>query len=1413
MTYFYDLPEGCTWSAQEWDKWVTERVNDRATIFSTEPDEMVSAYNREIGYTHDYHGRELLELLQNADDEGMEDSRSRKAIIVLSEDGLCFANTGKPFSAAGIKSLMISDNSPKKYSGVRYIGNRGLGFRSVLSWTDCPFILSGNLSIGFDKTRAKNWLRQLARDNERVKRKIEDINEKTGNSEIIPVPTLAVPAILDHLRSQDFLPSAPAFGKVWTVAKELRTQGYDTIIALPFTHPTAFTEAQEQLALAGREVILFLRNINELIIRLPSKETVWTAIGPTPSVTISSTDSQEPTQTWGIHTHKGTIPSNLLEADQKDTNEYEIRLAIPPIGIEVPKVLFSYFPTLVRFPFPLIAHVTLELTNNRQNLIDSAANAYLLQELARFIAEVAENKASESPISDISSSDIDPWYPLSLLTPTGDLDLVIQKLKFNEALIKAAQQRELIPVRDGRKLKAAEAMRLTVGNAEWLPDVGFEDVMKPTDDPQILKMVEVLDTPQLSDTELRNRLNRAAPFLSISARATLIAELIKSKTMPNPPPNLLIDSKGDLIVADTLTFVPPVDGVTFDLPAWMTLRLLDNELATALRKAFGGITSQDLISRLPGFGLRPYSLASLASAINARINEIVTEQCDRESEYRLEGLKTLFLLYSQSDEDSIPKRSDDLKVHILNRQRTFVPADTLYFGAEYIGTDLTEILYGPLFPEKIVSAPSDLHLDANTEKVKGFLYWLGVASKPRLQKIPLQNREFKKYVYAQLTFPATFGDYTILSASEISAAQFTDVSWIEGLDEIIKSADPHAIVAWLALDERFEKWRVNGDSQAKLKFRKSQAWYDRTMTGQTVPSYIIWRLQRDAWLPVFDGSKRAPVTCTLATNMPDDVKAILPRPALNELDECFNLLKIDRRAIRFALERVGVNASLDDLSWDDFYTLLLRLPQLDQEGRYARAVYRALVARGGNEESAFGTMHEKFLQEGKLWSRQKGVTAYYPVKAGIYYADDATVPQVITREMCMFELDRRKGAQKVYRLFGAKPLSYRDIEVEIKNVNEHPRANHLNAEVERLKPYIYALRIYSDTNAQGLRRLRDLTVKICKGATGLVLIGNEIYDFSLNEGDMILSGKDAYLCSTIESVNLLLEDAIIAHDVGEILARLLGIENSGDLTALAQCPLSRRLALLQRMLGVDPEPFLNEALLKLNVEPEPDVYNAERFLPPVPTTSQEVSTPITKPTGTQSPGTLYSTKSKNQIEQVDVKRVQHIPSPPAKQIGQRVRATPCTGSFIINSREVTDAKRCQDLAYSFEEANGQDRYPLRVDHLQGSEYFGCDLLSFATPEDRDKFESTLDEKLILRFIEVKGRSSEKGTITLGGNELTAAFKRLDRFYIYRVFEVGIGKFEVVILNDPTSNNPKVIYEIDLFRETRTTRYEVVTYSN
>jgi hypothetical protein len=86
----------------------------------------------------------------------------------------------------------------------------------------------------------------------------------------------------------------------------------------------------------------------------------------------------------------------------------------------------------------------------------------------------------------------------------------------------------------------------------------------------------------------------------------------------------------------------------------------------------------------------------------------------------------------------------------------------------------------------------------------------------------------------------------------------------------------------------------------------------------------------------------------------------------------------------------------------------------------------------------------------------------------------------------------------------------------------------------------------------------------------------------------------------------------------------------------------------------------------------------------------------------------------------------------------------------------------------FEEIPEQGRYPLLVAHLQGEKAFGSDILSFASAEDRERFKESRNRNLVVRFIEVKGRNSDRGAVLLMDNQYRAASDNRERFYIYRV---------------------------------------------
>jgi len=95
----------------------------------------------------DYRHRQIFELIQNAADAILEDSKltgGGRVKIVLSQNGLYCANEGAPFSLEGFKALRYPIGSAKNgpQANGNQIGRYGHGFKSVLAITKKPYIYS-----------------------------------------------------------------------------------------------------------------------------------------------------------------------------------------------------------------------------------------------------------------------------------------------------------------------------------------------------------------------------------------------------------------------------------------------------------------------------------------------------------------------------------------------------------------------------------------------------------------------------------------------------------------------------------------------------------------------------------------------------------------------------------------------------------------------------------------------------------------------------------------------------------------------------------------------------------------------------------------------------------------------------------------------------------------------------------------------------------------------------------------------------------------------------------------------------------------------------------------------------------------------------------------------------------------------
>lgn len=182
----------------------------------------------------------------------------------------------------------------------------------------------------------------------------------------------------------------------------------------------------------------------------------------------------------------------------------------------------------------------------------------------------------------------------------------------------------------------------------------------------------------------------------------------------------------------------------------------------------------------------------------------------------------------------------------------------------------------------------------------------------------------------------------------------------------------------------------------------------------------------------------------------------------------------------------------------------------------------------------------------------------------------------------------------------------------------------------------------------------------------------------------------------------------------------------------------------------------------------------------------------------------------NEIGELTVTPKGHKPTKPSKRT-LVVSKNPGKRPKRHSGRRV-NPDRAEELAMKFEE--DQTRYPLKVSQLRGTIAPGCDIISFSTYKDRLEFEEASTTKVdyanVIRFVEVKGSNSSTGSIVLAGNELDRAQKSKDKYFLYRIYESQKGKFELVELSDPLSEETsrKIQYEINPFQSENTLRWDV-----
>ncbi|MBE9390291.1 sacsin N-terminal ATP-binding-like domain-containing protein [Vagococcus salmoninarum] len=366
------------------------RDNEILNTYKANHENIIQALNLENDSRDDYEGREILELLQNAVDQV---DNEGKIYISLIGEVLTVSNTGEPFNFEGVKSVILPHLSLNKRNDDSVIGQKGLGFRSILNWSNDISVYSTGLSIKFSEEFRNQHFKSYGID--------------------VATPLLAAPEIIH----------------------EIDKKNYTTVIKITISDNDKIEEVKRQLKEIDNYTLLFLDKITYLKVRVNTEKSVFTRKKENEKIIIVENDESS---TFDVFTKRGKI----------NEKKYEMVIAYDDNIDPHTNVLYSYFATKIDFPIKWKCHVTFDLKTDRNSIKNSDENKELLSLLAHFICEKASLLSGDKNYKIFDSLVKTSQFPSTLNIKGNDFNTV-----FNEQFERA----KVLPVFTGEPVSLAEA--------------------------------------------------------------------------------------------------------------------------------------------------------------------------------------------------------------------------------------------------------------------------------------------------------------------------------------------------------------------------------------------------------------------------------------------------------------------------------------------------------------------------------------------------------------------------------------------------------------------------------------------------------------------------------------------------------------------------------------------------------------------------------------------------------------------------------------------------------------------------------------------------------------------------------------------------------------------------------------------
>jgi Domain of unknown function (DUF3883) len=624
-------------------------------------------------------------------------------------------------------------------------------------------------------------------------------------------------------------------------------------------------------------------------------------------------------------------------------------------------------------------HATFDLNTSRDDIPLNDINKAVFEHLLKFVKTISEKELIFQNDRLLAIKTLTPTDKKSKLWNKNGFDL----LKYYLELLKVCK---IIPTVNGNFVSIADKPKLITSE---FPDcfIGEEfgnllEYMPTADNEDLIKVLAEKNDIELEyrDEELCKIISQAASSWGTSEKIETFIWWGKEYKNSKLLPDLLKSTKESFIKAnDTVYFVR---GRKLNIPEWASITQLDIEFEEELKRQLQEIEKikkdledEDILERviarnsgsgwnslMPQLKFRDADSSSILSPVNSSVDDY---------EKAKNFIKWLWDNYSSNPTWQPP---EDIRFNLPSQKETVERSNNLYFDKQY-GNAIGDKLFIDDRYKAFVKI-NEIGIDDNSiVDLKLFVEKLGVLKFPEISKRTISDNRFKRIFTEEYLSGKLPGNDVDERTPKLSSIEFNN---IDNLKEILEKMSIRDIVIWIKSDAVLQD-ELNQKHSGIVSFRftaRIQAErYQRYL--DYMQSYIKYIFENTKWFEI-DGEKFAPNQCVFA--YPGlDISSVSPTITNQYIKELADGLGIKQKELKEFLVKIGVKEKITELQSNDFYSILMKLPQLDQSGQISEKIYREIVELDENpfEDTK---QYQKFVDQGRVFTQNRYGKNYHLAK-------------------------------------------------------------------------------------------------------------------------------------------------------------------------------------------------------------------------------------------------------------------------------------------------------------------------------------------------------------------------------------------------------------------------------------------------